>query len=147
MLILCLSYFITTVMYFSLNRQQFLQQILSLCQTSYFLRRPQNLTKSSPSIWQNYNHSNVKSTEKISSNFAAFWENINFSRMKKWENPTLHCAYFHRGGARRLKLENGSLTNELQWSCRWFIFLRKLSSCKPMHKKNCNLIHICSQTK
>ena len=56
----------------------------------------------------------------------------------------LHRAYFHRGGARRLKLENGSLTNELQWSCRWFIFLRKLSSCKPMHKKNCNLIHICS---
>ena len=79
---------------------------------------------------------NVKSTVKISSNFVAFWENINFSRMKKWENPTLHCAYFHRGGARRLKLENGSLTNELQWSCRWFIFLRKLSPCKPMQKKN-----------
>ena len=45
--------------------------------SSYFLRRPQKLTKSSTSIWCLL-HS-IKSTVKISSIFVAFLENIKFT--------------------------------------------------------------------
>ena len=45
---------------------------------SCFLRRPQKLPKSSPSIWQYV--VSVKSPVKIFSNFVAFLENTNF----KW---------------------------------------------------------------
>ena len=47
--------------------------------SSCFLRRPQKLTKSSPSIWHLLH--NVKSTEKISSIFVAFLENTNLKKM------------------------------------------------------------------
>ena len=42
-----------------------------------FLRRPQKMMKSSPSIWRYV--VNVKSTVKISSIFVAFLENMNFT--------------------------------------------------------------------
>ena len=42
----------------------------------FILRRPQKLTKSSPSIWHNV--VSVKLTVKISSIFVAFLENTNF---------------------------------------------------------------------
>ena len=53
--------------------------------SSYFLRRPRKLTKSSPSIWHLL-HS-VKLTVKISSTFVAFWENMNF----KLKRVNLNC--------------------------------------------------------
>ena len=43
------------------------------------MRRPQKLTKSSPSIWQYV--LTVKSTMKISSIFVAFLENMNFNHI------------------------------------------------------------------
>ena len=53
------------------------------CKTRFksflFLRRPQNLTKSSPSIWHLL-HS-VKSTVKILPIFVSFLENMNFKRI------------------------------------------------------------------
>ena len=49
-------------------------------QSSWFPRRPQNLTKSSLSIWQLLD--NVKLTVKISSIFVAFLENMNFKTLK-----------------------------------------------------------------
>ena len=45
--------------------------------SSCFVRRPQNLTKSSPSIWH-LQHT-VKSMVKITSIFVAFLENTNFN--------------------------------------------------------------------
>ena len=47
--------------------------------SSYFLRRPQKLTKSSPLIWHLLH--NVKSTVKILSIFVAFLENMNFKNV------------------------------------------------------------------
>ena len=50
-----------------------------------FLRRPQNLTKSSLSIWHLLH--NVKLTVKISSVFVAFLENMNFTFCMKIKCP------------------------------------------------------------
>ena len=58
--------------------------LYSLC---FIVRRPQNVTKSSPSIWHLLD--NVKLTVKILSIFVAFLENKNFNQTCNQCRP--HC--------------------------------------------------------
>ena len=61
-------------------------------QSSYFLRRPQKLTKSSLSILRYV--VSVKSTEKILSVFVAFLKNMNFTRIGWNWNYLLRFSHF-----------------------------------------------------